>query len=530
MPHVRRSVPICSTLDPTFARARRHRSELARRRSSPDRRQRDGARSMVARDGDGTGDPGHARGAGDADPSRSSSGSWARSCAGPRSARSGTPADTVVATVEGRRRPAPAAPLVRVRPAGRRSRPKQAALVASVAALAALANFGGCPVRPEPPTRVTDAFGQSDEATSAVALAVARARGARLARGHGPRRPAGPPPHAPRLLSSACAPPTCVSAVAPTFEVFTGAQLLSRALVNAVLVVAAHRRGRGGTRGRPRRSRSSCSALAARRRLRRGRRAAPPRRPRRRVVAHLVRDQRADGVCCSPASPGTSRETTRYTASPSRTHARGRLREVFDRVYGWRFFLLGLAALPHQLLQRAVGAAHEPVPHRRARLLEHRRRRVPRASPTGSRVCSGSSSPGRLTETPRPAPGRHHRPARRAPCCRWSSSSATALAAVGHVDVRDRRRRLRRHRARHARRRAVPDRGPRHVERAAARVAVAGSAAGLLLATNLEDAVGGLGNAIALCGIAPLLAATLVVPWLPEPAARTLDDVSPSEV
>ena len=60
--------------------------------------------------------------------------------------------------------------------------------------------------------------------------------------------------------------------------------------------------------------------------------------------------------------------------------------------------------------------------------------------------------------------------------------------------------------------------------------AVAGSAAGLLLATNLEDAVGGLGNAIAICGIAPLLAAALVVPWLPEPAARTLDDISPSEV
>jgi MFS transporter, putative metabolite:H+ symporter len=59
---------------------------------------------------------------------------------------------------------------------------------------------------------------------------------------------------------------------------------------------------------------------------------------------------------------------------------------------------------------------------------------------------------------------------------------------------------------------------------------VTGSAAGLLLATNLEDVVGGLGPAIALCGIAPLLAVAFVMPWLPEPADRSLDDVSPSEV
>jgi hypothetical protein len=39
-----------------------------------------------------------------------------------------------------------------------------------------------------------------------------------------------------------------------------------------------------------------------------------------------------------------------------------------------------------------------------------------------------------------------------------------------------------------------------------------------------------LGPAIAVCGIAPLLAAIFVLPWLPEPAARTLDEVSPSEV
>ena len=59
---------------------------------------------------------------------------------------------------------------------------------------------------------------------------------------------------------------------------------------------------------------------------------------------------------------------------------------------------------------------------------------------------------------------------------------------------------------------------------------VTGSATGLLLATNLDTVIGGLGPGIALCGIAPLLAAFLVLPWLPEPADRTLDEISPSEV
>jgi MFS family permease len=59
---------------------------------------------------------------------------------------------------------------------------------------------------------------------------------------------------------------------------------------------------------------------------------------------------------------------------------------------------------------------------------------------------------------------------------------------------------------------------------------VVGSAVGLVLATQLKDVVGGLGPAIALCGIATLVAAILVVPRLPESADRQLDDVSPSEM
>ena len=47
--------------------------------------------------------------------------------------------------------------------------------------------------------------------------------------------------------------------------------------------------------------------------------------------------------------------------------------------------------------------------------------------------------------------------------------------------------------------------------------------------TNIKNAVGGLGPAIALCGIAPLIAAILIVPRLPETVDRDLDDISPTE-
>ncbi len=59
---------------------------------------------------------------------------------------------------------------------------------------------------------------------------------------------------------------------------------------------------------------------------------------------------------------------------------------------------------------------------------------------------------------------------------------------------------------------------------------VAGSAVGLVLAGTLSDAIGDLGVAIAICGVAPLLAALLLLPRLPESRGRALDDVSPSEV
>jgi putative MFS transporter len=60
-------------------------------------------------------------------------------------------------------------------------------------------------------------------------------------------------------------------------------------------------------------------------------------------------------------------------------------------------------------------------------------------------------------------------------------------------------------------------------------ISVVGSGAGLLLAGHLSDPLGGIGRSIALCGIAGIIAAVFFVPRLPETNTQTLDDVSPSE-
>jgi MFS family permease len=60
-------------------------------------------------------------------------------------------------------------------------------------------------------------------------------------------------------------------------------------------------------------------------------------------------------------------------------------------------------------------------------------------------------------------------------------------------------------------------------------IAVLGSAAGLVVAGGLADALGGLGHSVALTGVGSLLVALFVVPLLPEPAARSLDEVSPTQ-
>lgn len=60
-------------------------------------------------------------------------------------------------------------------------------------------------------------------------------------------------------------------------------------------------------------------------------------------------------------------------------------------------------------------------------------------------------------------------------------------------------------------------------------IGVTGSAVGLVMAGVLSDPLGGLGRSIALTTIGTVIAAVLVVPFLPESAHLDLDEISPSK-
>ena len=60
-------------------------------------------------------------------------------------------------------------------------------------------------------------------------------------------------------------------------------------------------------------------------------------------------------------------------------------------------------------------------------------------------------------------------------------------------------------------------------------IAVVGSALGFVATGVLSHGHNELGRAIALCGIASLVAAIALVPLLPESVAQRLDDISPTD-
>jgi MFS family permease len=60
-------------------------------------------------------------------------------------------------------------------------------------------------------------------------------------------------------------------------------------------------------------------------------------------------------------------------------------------------------------------------------------------------------------------------------------------------------------------------------------IGVLGSALGFVITGLLAHPQGELGRAIAICGIASLIAAVFFVPRLPESVAQTLDDLSPTD-
>jgi len=402
--------------------------------------------------------------------------------------------------------------------------PEQAARLGALAAVALLANFCGA-LLSQNGDAVTSAFGRSDQALG-VALAVARAGvlvslvAIALADRWGRRRLilVG--------LVGACA-ANAVTALAPTFEVFTGAQLFSRALVNTVLIVA----GIAAVEDAPEGARAFATGMYA---LALGAGFGLA------VVLLPLADLGDYGwrisfavsaalVLVVPVIARNLRETQRYERVARSTEHRGRVRELFDRAYGRRFLLLGLAAFltnlfsapSSQLTNRYLTHAHSFTNSDVA---------VFRSVTAGLPGIVGVLLASRLAES------RGRRPVTIVgllvattfqatfflagdDALLWITpviaivAAACAGLALGTLDA---------------------ELFPTEVRGTSSGfilvAAVAGSAVGLVLATQLKDVVGGLGPAIALCGTASIIAAVFVVPRLPETAARRLDDVSPSEV
>jgi MFS family permease len=402
--------------------------------------------------------------------------------------------------------------------------PEQAGRLAALAAVALVANFSGA-LLSQNGDAVTSAFDQTDQALG-VALAIARAGvlvslvAIALADRWGRRRLilVG--------LVGACA-ANLLTALAPTFEVFTGAQLLNRALVNTVLIVA----GIAAVEDAPEGARAFATGMYA---LALGAGFGLA------VVLLPFADLGDYGwrisfalsaalVLLVPLIARNLKETTRYTrVAHGRAH-RGRLRELFDRAYGARFLLLGLAAFltnvfsapSSQLTNRYLTHAHDftnadvavfrtvtaGVPGiigvlLASRLAESRGRRP--VTIIGLLVATVFQAAFFLAD---------------GAVLLWLTpvvaiiAAACAGLALGTLDA---------------------ELFPTEVRGTSSGFllvsGVAGSAVGLVLATQLKVFAGGLGPAIALCGIASVAAAIFVVPRLPETADRRLDDVSPSEL
>ncbi|MGZ8762339.1 MAG: MFS transporter, partial [Acidimicrobiia bacterium] len=317
-----------------------------------------------------------------------------------------------------------------------------------------------------------------------------------------------------------------VTAIAPNLIVFTGAQLLVRAFVNSTIVVA----GIAVIEEAPENARAFAATTFA---LASGAGYALS------VLLLPLADLGPDAWRIAFALSGMTLlflprllrrlpETRRYAAIAATNAKRGRFREVIDRSYGPRFALLAAAAflasvfsapsaqLTNRFLTDERGFSNSGISVLRGvtnglpgllglviggRLAEQRGRRPVAA------IGLGLSSVAQIVFFLVGGPSL------------WIASTVAILfagaatVALGTLDA---------------------ELFPTEVRGTGNALllvcGVAGSVVGLLLAGYLADTVGGLGPAIALCGIAPLIAAFFIVPRLPEAAHRKLDDVSPSEM
>ena len=298
---------------------------------------------------------------------------------------------------------------------------EQAARLAALAFVAMVANFCGGLL-----TQNGDAVTRHVPPERRRARPRARDRPDRragVARGDRARRPARAPQADPVRARPARASANLVAGLAPSFEVFTGAQLFTRAFVNACLVVA----GIAAVEEAPEGARAFATAMFA---LALGVGIAlgviflPVRRPGQLRLADLLHRERGRARSFSRSSGdncGRRGDTRRLVGQSVQ---RGRLREVFTSHVSRPVHPARSRGVHHERVHRTVVAAHQPLPHPRPRLLQLRCRGLPHRHRRLAR--SDRRAPRRTPHRePRPPPGRRHRPARSRPRSRWCSSSRT---------------------------------------------------------------------------------------------------------
>lgn len=399
----------------------------------------------------------------------------------------------------------------------------QIRLLATVSALAALANFGGA-LFGQYGAPIADSFGVSDArlgaglALTRVGILVALFSTA-LADRRGRRRLI--------LVSFAgVAFFNGLSALAPGFALFVGPQVLTRALTTATLVVS----GIAVVEEAPERARAYSVALLA---LASGAgfAIAVVLLPLADLASHAWRIPflvSASTVLVLPPLARNLVETRRYHALEARHAIRGRLGEVFDRLYRRRWVVLASVTF----LTNVFSAPTAQLTNRYLideRDFSNTMIAVFRGVTNGLPGLFGILLAGYLAE----------RSGRRGlaivalglgtvfemvvflsggPVIWVASTVAIIAAACAGLAIST----------------LSGELFPTEVRGTSNALlvvcGVAGAVVGLLLATNLEGVVGSLGAGIAVCGAAPLLATVFLLPWLPETKDRTLDSVSPSEV
>jgi MFS family permease len=399
--------------------------------------------------------------------------------------------------------------------------PPQAILLATVCAITAVTTYGSS-LLSQNVDYVGEAFGASDQALG-TALAVSRVGvlialvSSAMADRKGRRR----------LMLFAVAGvcvANAVAALAPNLAVFTGGQTLMRGFANTALIVA----GIAAIEEAPEGARAYSIALLG---LAGGFGYAFG------VVLLPLADLGVEAwrisFALSAATlvllPGFARrlaETTRYAGLAARHTKRGQLGEVFDPSYGGRFgvlvvstFLFAIFSAPSSQFTNRYLADDRGFSGLDITIF--------RAITQGFPGVLGIAIGGRLAET------RGRRPVAafalfagtaaqmvfftQGTALLWLSSAAAII--LGGI--------------------AAPALGAFNGEMFPTEIrgtanafllvaGVAGSAVGLVLSGNLSDRIG-LGEALALTGIASLIASLLVL-RLPETADKPLDEVSPSEV